>query len=251
MDVALLTVGDELLSGVTANTNSTWLCSELTARGARVRRVVVVPDQIEAIASEINRLRDLCDRVIVTGGVGPTHDDVTMDAVAAALGRSMEEHPDARKWLLENGGYSASELVEGTADLPAGATALNNSVGVAPGAKVAGVYVFPGVPSEMKGMFATVADDFSGTVLHRTEVATDEPESALLGRLAELRDRFDVRVGSYPGDHVVVRITGEDEDEVFAAADWFASNASTVSAKEENYPDASDDEAEPEDDSRG
>lgn len=249
MDVALLTVGDELLSGVTVNTNSTWLCGSLVERGARVRRIVVVPDQIEAIANELIRLRDQCDRVIVTGGVGPTHDDVTMEAVAAALGRSMVEHPDAREWLLENGGYSASELVEGTADLPAGATALNNPVGVAPGAYVDGVYVLPGVPEEMKAMFETIADDFSGTVLHRNEVTVDEPESALLGRFAEIRDQFNVRVGSYPGEHVVVRITGEDAREVSAATDWLVANAATVSTQKEDDPESSEDEAKREDDS--
>ncbi len=229
MEVAVLTVGDELLSGRTANDNATWLCRELTDLGARVVRVVVVPDEVDVIAEELSRLRNTVDRVIVTGGIGPTHDDVTLDAVAAAHGREMEQNDRAYRWLLEEGGYAAEDLVEGTAALPSGATPIHNDVGVAPGAYLEGVYVFPGVPEEMRAMFHTVAEDFEGRVLHREEVAIDEPESALLGRLAELRDRFDVSVGSYPGEHVVVRITGTDRAAVLAAAEWLADRAEIVS----------------------
>lgn len=240
MEVAVVTVGNELLTGSTANTNATWLGRQLTQRGARVRRLVVVPDEIEAIVGELSRLRDVADRVIVTGGIGPTHDDVTMEAVAAALGRELEENERARQWLLEEGGYAAEDLVAGTADLPAGADPIHNEVGVAPGARVDGVYVFPGVPDEMRAMFEAVADEFSGTVLHRQEVTIDEPESALLGRLAEVRDRFDVTVGSYPGDFVVVRLTGDDEAAVREAARWLVDRTATVSPDEVPDPGHSD-----------
>lgn len=236
MEAALLTVGDELLTGETPNTNATWLCQELTARGVRVRRIVVVPDRIEAIAAELTRLRDAFDRILVTGGVGPTHDDVTLDAVAAAMGRPMAENERARRWLREEGGYSAEELIEGTSVLPEGADPLHNEVGVAPGAKLDEVYVLPGVPEEMRGMFESIADDFTGEILHREEVVIDEPESSLLGRIAELREQFDVTVGSYPGEHVVVRITGAEERTVREAARWLADRTATVSPEESPEP---------------
>lgn len=219
MRVAVVTVGDELLSGDTTNTNATWLCNQLDDRGIDVARVTVLPDEIGEIARVVNEYRAEYDAVIVTGGLGPTHDDVTMDAVAAALGRDIEEHPEAVEWLSERG-YAADDLTEGTADLPAGARPLHNDVGVAPGAVVDSVYVLPGVPSEMKSMFETVADEFVGERRHVEFVVAAEPESALLDRFTELRERFDVDVGSYPGEHVRVKISSRDRELVEQAAAW-------------------------------
>ena len=215
-----MTVGDELLAGRTTNTNATWLCERLAGRGAFVRRVTTVPDRVGDIAQVVNEYRAAYDRVIVTGGLGPTHDDVTMAGVAAAFGRTVEEHPEALAWLTEEGGYARSELTAGTADLPRGARPLHNEVGVAPGAVVETVYVLPGVPAEMKGMFETVADEFTGTPNAEAVVVADEPESALLGRIDAVRERFDVGVGSYPGGSVRLILDGEDESEVERAASW-------------------------------
>lgn len=220
MRVALVSVGDELLTGETINTNAAWLGRELAERGASVERVSVVPDRIGEIARVVNEHRAEYDAVLVTGGLGPTHDDVTMDAVAAAFGRDVEQHPEALSWLTEEGGYARDELVEGTTEIPADARPLHNEVGVAPGAVVGSVYVLPGVPEEMKGMFETVADEFSGDVQHVERVPIDEPESALVDRLIDVEERFDVSVGSYPGELVEVRIHGSDSATVERAAEW-------------------------------
>jgi len=142
-----------------------------------------------------------------------------MEGVAAALGRSLEEHDDALAWL-ETDGYTRDDLAAGTADLPAGARALHNETGVAPGAVLEDVYVLPGVPSEMKAMFETIADEFTGTPTYRKTVVADEPESALLDRIAALRERYDVSVGSYPGESVRIELTGTDEATVAEAAAW-------------------------------
>lgn len=226
MRVAVVTVGDELLAGDTVNTNAAWLGRELNERGARVERIIVVPDRVGEIAEVVNECRAKYDVVIVTGGLGPTHDDVTIDGVAAALGRGVEQNVEAVEWFDENSAYSYDELVDGTADLPREARMLPNTVGVAPGAVVEGgdgvpVYVLPGVPEEMKAMFDLVADEFTGTVRERRFLATSEPESALLDRIAEVRERFDVTVGSYPGQGSVrIRLESEDPDAVEAAAAW-------------------------------
>ncbi|WP_410765017.1 competence/damage-inducible protein A [Haloferax sp. DFSO60] len=220
MQVAVVTVGDELLSGDTTNTNATWLCQELTERGVSVERVTTVPDRIGDIARVVNEYHAEYDAVIVTGGLGPTHDDVTMEAVAAAFGRSLERHDEAAAWLEEHGGYSAGDLVEGTTHLPAGSKMLPNEEGVAPGAAIASVYVLPGVPGEMKRMFGLIVDEFAGEKTHVAFVHTSEPESSLIERFERLQDEFDVTVGSYPSDHVRVKLAGRDETVVEAAAAW-------------------------------
>lgn len=220
MHVAVVSVGDEILAGDTTNTNAAWLGRRLAERGVSVERVTVVPDRVADIARVVNEHRAEYDAVIVTGGLGPTHDDLTMEGVAAAVGREVEPHPEALEWLLEEGGYERDDLATGTADLPRGARPLHNEEGVAPGAVIEGIYVLPGVPDEMKAMFETVAEEFEGEPRHVVTLHTPEPESALIDHLVDVQDRFSVTVGSYPGDGVRLKLTGTDESEVEAAADW-------------------------------
>lgn len=220
MQVALVTVGDELLAGETVNTNATWLTERLAARGVDIERITTVPDRVSDIARVINEYQADYDAVVVTGGLGPTHDDVTMDGVAYAFGRDLEANEKALSWLETQGGYADDDLAEGTVDLPAGARPLHNTVGVAPGCVIESTYVLPGVPEEMKAMFETIESEFSGTIRYVETVVADEPESALLDRFEELRDRFDVTVGSYPGEYVRVKIRGTDEVVVEEAAEW-------------------------------
>ena len=233
MRVALITVGDELLAGDTVNTNAAWLGRQLTARGAHVERVVVVPDRVPDIARVVNEARAEYDAVVVTGGLGPTHDDVTMDGVAAALGVPVEENEAAVAWFDEHSGYAYADLDAGTADLPRGSRLLPNETGVAPGAVLTGddgipIYVLPGVPDEMKDMFEAVASEFDGTPRTRVFVDADEPESRLIDRFDAVRERFDVRIGSYPGEFVRIRVEGEDEAEVEAAAAWLRERVDEV-----------------------
>lgn len=228
MNVAIVTVGDELLAGETANTNATWLAEQLTARDCRVERVTTVPDRVGDIARVVNEYHAEYDAVVVTGGLGPTLDDVTVGGVAAAVGRPVEQHEAAFEWLTDHGGYHADDLDAGTAELPAGARMLPNTVGVAPGCVIESIYVLPGVPQEMKAMFEAVGDEFSGEAVHRRVVVVDEPESALLDRLAAVDDRFSVSVGSYPGEFVRVTFAGSDADVVAAAADWFCERVAVV-----------------------
>jgi molybdenum cofactor synthesis domain-containing protein len=220
MRVAVVTVGDELLSGDTVDTNASWLCDRLDDRGAAVERITTVPDRVADIARVVNEHRAEYDAVLVTGGVGPTHDDVTMDGVAAAFGRAVVPNEAAAAWIADHGDYEAADLTEGTTHLPEGARLLPNPAGVAPGAALDSVYVLPGVPTEMKAMFETVAEEFAGRQVHVEEVHTTEPESALIDRLDEVQTRFDVSVGSYPGDSVRLKVSAADEATARGAADW-------------------------------
>jgi molybdenum cofactor synthesis domain-containing protein len=220
MRVAVVTVGDELLAGDTVNTNATWLCEQLTDRGVGVERVTTVPDRVADIARVVNEYRAEYDAVVVTGGLGPTHDDVTMEAVAAAFGRPVEQHDEALEWLTTHGGYQAGELVDGTTHLPKGARMLPNHEGVAPGAVVESVYVLPGVPAEMKAMFDEIADEFAGERVYTAFVETPDPESSLIPTMESVQKRFAVSVGSYPGDSVRLKLSGADGEEVESAAAW-------------------------------
>jgi len=220
MRVALVSVGDELLAGDTVNTNAAWLARQLTDRGVTVERVTAVPDRIADIAQVVNEYRADYDAVIVTGGIGPTHDDVTMEAVAAAVGQELTPSAEALEYIETHRGYARADLTDGTADIPADGTFIPNPEGVAPGCHVENIYVLPGVPEEMRGMFGEVEAAFSGTIQHTETVTADEPESALLDRIETLRERFDVTVGVYPGEHVRVKVSGPDEETVEAAATW-------------------------------
>lgn len=220
MRVALVSVGDELLTGDTVNTNAAWLGTELSDRGVSVERVSVVPDRTADIARVVNEHHAEYDAVVVTGGLGPTHDDVTIQGVAAAFGRDVVESEEVLDWLERTGGYAREDLTAGTGEIPAGARFLPNHEGVAPGCVVGNCYVLPGVPAEMKRMFREVDDEFSVGSRHVEVVETAEPESALLDRLEEVQQRFAVKVGSYPGDNVRVRFAGADPDLVNDAATW-------------------------------
>ncbi|MFB6103818.1 MAG: competence/damage-inducible protein A [Halobacteriaceae archaeon] len=228
MRVAVVTVGDELLVGDTVNTNAAWLGHELTDTGATVRRVVTIPDDEAEIAATVADLASTFDAVVVTGGLGPTHDDRTMAGVAAAFDRQLVDHPDAIRWFEAESDYAADDLDPGTTQLPEGGRFLPNEVGVAPGVVVENVYVLPGVPEEMKTMFATVVDEFDGPRRYVEIVLADEPESSLVDRIDAVRNRFDVTVGSYPGDHVRLKLEGVDEATVTRAANWLRDRVDQV-----------------------
>jgi molybdenum cofactor synthesis domain-containing protein len=234
MQVALLTVGDEILTGDIENTNATWLARQLTERGVSVTRIITVPDDADVIESTVREWSDAFDAVVVTGGLGGTHDDVTVDAVAAAFDRPLVLDPEAEAHVerrvasyRERHPERAEQYPEPRIDpadwasLPEGARPLIVPDGLSPGCVVENVYVFPGVPDEMKAMFELVADDFGGDAVSET-LYTPAPEGALTDALAEVRDRFDVAVGSYPSksEHNRIKVLGSDEEEVAAASAW-------------------------------
>ncbi|MEF8882008.1 MAG: competence/damage-inducible protein A [Halapricum sp.] len=228
MEVALLTVGNELLAGDTENTNATWLASRLTDRGAEVRRILAVPDDRELIAERTRAYSDAFDAVLVTGGIGGTPDDVTMEAVADAFELEMVVNDLALTEVeqhLADIGESVPDLdldVEAEASIPAGAEPLSNPEGLAPGCRLENVYVLPGIPGEMKAMFETIAGEFTGELTSRF-LYTIEPEANIVPELAEARDRFDVRVGCYPdreARHNRLKLTGPDETALEAATGW-------------------------------
>ena len=228
MQVAILTVGDEILAGDIANTNAQWLATRLDERGATVVRILTVPDDRDLIASTVREWADAFDAVIVTGGLGGTPDDVTLEAVADAFGCGMAVSDlalaDVERRLAELEGTVPDLDVdaEAEASVPEGSQPLLNSEGLAPGAVVENVYVLPGIPGEMKAMFRDVADTFEGNQVSRT-LYTVEPEANIVPALSETRDRFGVHVGCYPdreARHNRLKLTASDEGRVDKAAVW-------------------------------
>jgi len=230
MEVALLTVGDELLAGDTENTNATWLATQLSERGVEVRRVLVLPDDRTLIADHVREYSDLFDAVIVTGGIGGTPDDVTMEAVGDAFDRSMvvddralEDIEKKLEWFENEGPDLDIDLnVEAEASIPDGARPLLNSQGLAPGAVLNNVYVMPGIPDELKAMFDDVAEKFDGDSLSRFLYST-EPEANLIGALEDVQAEFDVTAGCYPdreAGHNRLKLTATDDEVLGAAVDW-------------------------------
>jgi len=234
MDVALVTVGDELLAGDTENTNATWLARQITERGATVARMLTIPDDRALIARWVGDFSGEFDAVIVTGGLGDTPDDVTLEAVADAFGREMAVQDEvrervaakARRYREQNPErYETHDFdlnLEETAALPVGARPLLTEASFNPGCVVENVYVFPGFPEELRVMFDSVAEEFGGEAVSDA-VATATPEGALKGVLDGVRDEFDVAVGSYPargGTPGRVKVTGTDPEEVERALAW-------------------------------
>ena len=210
MDVALVTVGDELLAGDTENTNATWLCRRLTDRGVTVTRVLTIPDDRDVIAEWVREFSRAFDAVIVTGGLGGTPDDVTKVAVADALDRELVVDDEVREGIVEKAqayaeqypdladAYDLDVDFDAQAAIPADARPLVTAESFGPGFVAANVYAFPGIPAELHAMFEVVAGEFDGNVVSET-LRTPAPEGALNDRLTGVRERFDVAVGSYPG----------------------------------------------------
>ena len=197
-----------------------------------------MPDDRGAVAAATRRYSDAFDVVVVTGGLGGTPDDVTVEAVAAAFDRRMIENEVARADLERTlealaGDSPSPDLdvdVAAQARLPAGSRPLVNHAGISPGCVLKNVYVLPGIPSEMKRMFEAVAAEFAGDVRSRL-LYTEEPEAHLIKRLDGVQRRFDVTVGCYPdrtAGHNRLKITGSDEETVTDATAWLAENVTLV-----------------------
>ena len=197
----VLIIGNEILSGRTQDENLAFLARGLNEIGIRVREAQVIPDAAEVIVSTVNDVRRRFDYVFTTGGIGPTHDDITAQCMADAFGVPLIIHPDARR-LLETH-YPAGHLNEARlrmARVPEGALLLLNPISRAPGFQIGNVFVLPGVPSIMQGIFDQLKHRLTGgeKMLSRS-VSCRLGEGTLAQDLSALQDRYsDVEIGSYP-----------------------------------------------------
>ena len=198
---AVLVIGDEILSGRTKDANMGFLAERLTELGIRLREARVVPDDAEEIVAAVNALRARYDYVFTTGGIGPTHDDITAECIARAFGVPLLRHPEAVRRLEAH--YEAGQLNEARlrmANVPEGGTLIDNPVSAAPGFRIGNVHVMAGVPRIMQAMFDSIAPTLKGgdRVLSRT-VTCDLGEGVIAAGLGAIAAQFpELTVGSYP-----------------------------------------------------
>jgi nicotinamide-nucleotide amidase len=223
---AILTIGNEVVSGDVSNTNATWLARRLESLGVRVVLAAAVPDETDAIADFVRREHVRVDRMIVTGGLGGTPDDITREAMAATFGVPQVEVPelasDLRKRYPRHPDYAAR-----WAQLPAGSRPLTNPRGGAPGFLIENVWVLPGLPSEMEAMFDHYADELRGDeAIGSWRSAYRTRESEIVQVLAGATVRWpQVRIGSYPrflpdGPEVEIVLKSTDADALAEAVAW-------------------------------
>jgi molybdenum cofactor synthesis domain-containing protein len=223
---AMLVIGDEILSGRTQDTNTNYLAKFLATLGIDLKEARVVPDVEDEIVAAVNALRARYEYVFTTGGIGPTHDDITANAIAKAFDVSIDYHPEAL--ALIGARYKPGEFNEmrkRMARIPAGATLIRNSVSAAPGFQIGNVFVMAGVPMIMRAMLEDVAPRLRQGV--RIVVATVEApiaEGRIAAALADIQKAHPAAaIGSYPyyreegfGTQLVVR--GRDGAGVETAA---------------------------------
>ncbi len=224
---AMLVIGDEILSGRTRDSNMYHLAGELTKHGIDLVEVRVVSDGPEAIATATRALSDAYDNVFTSGGIGPTHDDITADSIAAAFGVPIDVRDDARALLAAHYERTGSELNSARlrmARIPDTAKLIDNPVSVAPGFTIGNVHVMAGVPAVFETMVASVLPTLTdGVPLISKTHRIDRGEGDIAGPLATLAANFDdLSIGSYPflqngvyGANIVIR--GTDGARVDAA----------------------------------
>ncbi len=200
--VAILIIGNEVLSGRTREANAWFAAKTLFDVGCKLSEVAIVPDIHEQIVFTLKRLHQNYDAVITSGGIGPTHDDITMQAVSDAFDVPLLEHADTIKVMTDF--YGEDALTEGRrrmARLPHGAKPIICEQSICPGALINNVYVFAGVPHIFASQLESVLGSFStGKAFHRTEIEANLPESSFARELSDIQAQYaDIEIGSYPG----------------------------------------------------
>jgi FAD synthetase len=217
----ILIIGNEILSAKVVDANAPYLLRELRSLGVDVERVHIIPDEVEVIAEEVRRFSDAYDYVITTGGVGPTHDDVTMEGIARAFGCKLFRHAELERKLreaLRDKEPNASQLK--MTEVPEGAELIATEGLWFPLVTLKNVFIFPGIPSLLERKFNEARHRFEGRTVHLKRVFVKALESDVAQDLANLLEEFpELALGSYPnfGGEYRVMVTLESRDEDYVA----------------------------------
>ncbi len=226
---ALCIIGNEILSGRTQDRNIAFLGNGLNEIGIQLLEVRIVPDIRDKIVDAVNALRARYDYVFTTGGIGPTHDDITPESIAAAFGTEWHYHPESFRRMAawyDGRGQEFTEARKRMTITPVGAELVDNTVSIAPGFRMDNVFVFAGVPQIMRSMFEAAKPSLRrGTVIHSRSLSTHLAEGVLAEGLGAVQQRFpELDLGSYPfyntekGTGVALVVRGADQGRIDAAA---------------------------------
>ena len=212
----IVIIGNEVLSGKTRDTNSHFFCTELRQLGVEVQKISTIQDDIEIIGKEVANFSEHFDYVFTSGGVGPTHDDVTIEGVAHGLGVTVVRHPDIERRIRQRLGDQVNEARLRMANVPEGATLLATEAPFAAIVKIRNIYVFPGIPRILEERFHAIKESFRDTPYYLKNVYVRYGEGIIASLLNELLVKFpNLMLGSYPVldlPQYKVKVTLESKD---------------------------------------
>ena len=219
---ALLVIGNEILSGKVRDTNSAFLAIELRKLGVDLERILTIPDEIDLIARETRAMSDAYDFVFTSGGIGPTHDDMTMDGIALAFDRAIELNQSMVDRMARYSEKPLNDAMKKMAMIPTGAEILDVGGLWFPIVIVENVHIFPGIPELFEKKFHSIRDRFSGVPFVLRKLYVRENESDIAETLNTLLEEFpELMLGSYPRineEHYRVMLTLESRDERYVEA---------------------------------
>lgn len=213
---AIIVIGNEILSGKVTDTNAAFLTAELRRLGVTVKRILVVPDEIDAIATAVRDYHAEFDLVFTSGGVGPTHDDITIAGVAVGLDRRVQRDPTLERKIRDFSGVEINEARLKMAEVPDGAELVFGDDRTFPAIKVKNIYILPGIPELFRSKFLALKDRFEMDPFHMRIVYSSAMESTIAAYLNTTLAAFpDLLLGSYPklnDPEYRVRVTLESKD---------------------------------------
>lgn len=212
----IVIIGNEVLSGKTRDTNSHFFCTELRQLGVELQKISTIQDDIEIIGKEVAAFSDRFDYVFTSGGVGPTHDDVTIEGVAHGLGVRVVRHPDIERRMRQRLGDQVNEARLRMANVPEGATLLATEAPFAAIVKIRNIYIFPGIPRILEERFHAIKESFRDTPYYLKNVFVRYGEGIIASILNDLLVNFpNLMLGSYPVldlPEYKVKVTLESKD---------------------------------------
>ena len=215
----IVVIGNEILSGKVVDSNSAFLARELRKMGVDLRRVTVIPDVLDEIATTVREFHRAFDLVFTSGGVGPTHDDVTIEGIARAFGRRVVRESELEQRLRDFYKEKVNDARLKMSEVPEGAELIYGGTLAFPTIKIENVYILPGIPEILQSKFMAMRERFTATPFHLRIVYTREGEGAIAQFLNDtLRSFPDLLLGSYPkiGDpEYLVKLTLESKDAAY------------------------------------
>jgi len=213
---AVIVIGNEILSGKVADTNAAFLAKELRALGVTLQRILVIPDELEAIAEAVRAYRHTFDTIFTSGGVGPTHDDITIAGIALGLGQRVVRHPWLEEKIREYSGAKINEARLKMAEIPEGAELVFEGGLNFPIVQAENIYILPGIPELFREKFLAMKTRFAVDPYFLRVIYTRAIESSIAPHLNATLDAFpELQLGSYPklsDPEYSVRVTLESKD---------------------------------------